>query len=131
MMRRKVRSRPPAHLPLVAAPALSGEYAEWIGQALATEGGHLALGRGGTTLYFKGGWLSGCREEVVKAEAIAAGLPVIDSRAMPLDAVWNLAVRGPMVAVGDPPSELPYHAVQPPLGGPCKMLVQHGNGRLI
>jgi hypothetical protein len=22
-------------------------------------------------------------------------------------------------------------SVQPPLGGPCKMLVQHGNGRLI
>jgi len=24
-----------------------------------------------------------------------------------------------------------WEAVQPPLSGPCKMLVQHGNGRLI
>jgi len=72
--------------------------------------GHLSIGRGCATLYFERGWLSGCHEERIKAEAIAAGLPVIDSRAVPFDRVWDLAVRGPMVAVGEPPSRPPYHA---------------------
>ena len=87
------------------------EYAEDIAKALATEGGHLAIGRGGTTLYYERGWLSGCHPEQVKAEAIAAGLPVIDSRNVPFDAVWELAVRGPMVAVGQPASPPPYGAL--------------------
>ena len=86
------------------------EYAEYIARALATEGGHLSIGRGGATLYFERGWLSVCHEERIKAEAIAAGLPVIDSRSVPFDRVWDLAVRGPMVAVGEPPSSPPYHA---------------------
>ena len=86
------------------------EYVEYIARALATRGGHLSIGRGGATLYFEHGWLSGCHEERIKAEAIAAGLPVIDSRSVPLDVVWDLAVRGPMVAVGEAPSPPPYHA---------------------
>jgi hypothetical protein len=93
-----------------SASSPTREYAEYITRALATEGGHLSIGRGGATLYFERGWLSGCHEERIKAEAIAAGLPVIDSRSVPFDRVRDLAVRGPMVAVGEPPSPPPYHA---------------------
>ena len=85
-------------------------YADYIARALATEGGHLALGRGGATLYFESSTLSGCREEQIKAEAIAAGLPVIDSRQVPFKLVWDLAVGGPTVAVGKLPCQPPYHA---------------------
>ena len=85
-------------------------YADYIARALATEGGHLALGRGRATLYFESSTLSGCREEQIKAEAFAAGLPVIDSRQVPFKLVWELAVPGPMVAVGKPPCQPPYHA---------------------
>ena len=94
-----------------SASSPTREYEEYIARALATEGGHLSIGRGGATLYFERGWLSGCHEERIKAEAIAAGLPVIDSRAVPFDLVWDLAVRGPMVPVGEPPSPPPYHAL--------------------
>ena len=93
-----------------SASSATREYAEYIARALATEGGHLSIGRGGATLYFEHGWLSGCHEERIKAEAIAAGLPVIDSRSVPFDRVWDLAVRGPMVAVDEPPSPPPYKA---------------------
>ncbi len=89
----------------------SGDYADSIARALATEGGHLSLGRGGATLYFEHARLSGCLEEQIKAEAIAAGLPVIDSRELPFEAAYDLAVRGPMVAVGEQPSPPPYHAL--------------------
>ncbi len=98
--------------PDIRKPASSPtrQYEEYIARALATEGGHLSIGRGGATLYFERGWLSGCHEERIKAEAIAAGLPVIDNRSVAFDRVWGLAVRGPMVAVGEPPSSPPYHA---------------------
>ena len=98
--------------PDIRKPASSPtrQYEEYIARALVTEGGHLSIGRGGATLYFERGWLSGCHEERIKAEAIVAGLPVIDSRSVPFDRVWDLAVRGPMVAVGEPPSSPPYHA---------------------
>ena len=86
------------------------EYEDYIARALATQGGHLSIGRGGATLYFERGWLSGCHEDRIKAKAIAAGLPVIDSRSVPFDLVLDLAVRGPMVAVGEPSSPPPYHA---------------------
>ena len=78
---------------------------------LATEGGHLSIGRGGATLHFERGRLSGCAEDAIKTAAIAAGLPVIDSRNVPFDEVWALAVRGPMIAVGEPPGSPPYHAL--------------------
>lgn len=87
------------------------EYAEYINKALATEGGHLAIGRGGATLYYERGWLSGCHPEQVKAAAITAGLPVIDSRNVPFEVVWEFAVRGPMIAVGEPPSPPPHDAL--------------------
>ena len=53
--------------------AQTGEYDAYIARALATEGGHLSIGRGGATLHFERGRLSGCAENVVKAAAIAAG----------------------------------------------------------
>ncbi len=73
--------------PDIRKPASSPtrQYEEYIARALATEGGHLSIGRGGATLYFERGWLSGCHEERIKAEAIAARLPVIDSRSVPFD----------------------------------------------
>ena len=60
--------------------AQPGEYDAYIARALATEGGHLSIGRGGATLHFERGRLSGCSEDAIKTAAIAAGLPVIDSR---------------------------------------------------
>ena len=93
-----------------SASSPTREYEEYIARALATQGGHLSIGRGGAPLYFERGWLSGCHEERIKAEAIAAGLPVIDSRSVPFDLVCDLAVRGPMVAVGEPPGPPPCHA---------------------
>jgi hypothetical protein len=88
------------------------EYDEYIASALRTEGGHLSIGRDGFTLYFAGGArLSGYDCERVKACCIAAGLPVIDSRMVAFEEVVRLAVRGPMVAVGEAPSPEPYHAL--------------------
>ena len=93
-----------------AKPASS--YAEYIARALATEGGHLSIGRGGFVLHFGcGARLSGYDCDIIKAECITAGLPVIDSRMVPFDAVAKLAIRGPMTAVGEPPSPPPYHAL--------------------
>jgi len=83
------------------------DYAEWIARALATPGVHLAIGRGGFTLHHGHGWLSGYDCEPVKAACVDAGLPVIDSRGVAFERVWDLAVRGPMVAVDVPASEPP------------------------
>jgi hypothetical protein len=87
-------------------------YGDYITSALRTEGGHLSIGRGGFTLYFgRGARLSGYDCESFKAGCIAAGLPVIDSRMVAFEDVVRLAVRGPMVAVGEEASPLPYHAL--------------------
>jgi len=94
-----------------AAFAEDRDYGDYIARALATPGGHLSIGRGGVTLYFGRSRLSGCHTEAIKTQAIAAGLPVIDSRSVPFAMVWELAVRGPMVAVDEPPSAPPYHAL--------------------
>lgn len=51
--------------------------------------------------------LSGHDCETIKAASIAAGLPVIDSRGLDFAVVCDLAVRGPMVAVGEPASPPP------------------------
>ena len=92
--------------------ATTGDYDIYIARALATEGGHLAIGRGGFSLYFgRGAHLSGYHCETVKAACIAAGLPVIDSRIVDFAAVARLAINGPMIAVGEPPSPPPYHAL--------------------
>ena len=69
--------------------AQTGEYDAYIARALATEGGHLSIGRGGATLHFERGRLSGCAEDAIKTAAIAAGLPVIDSRNVPFDEVGS------------------------------------------
>jgi len=81
-----------------------------IDQARDTEGGHLSIGRGGFTLCFgDGASLSGYDPEPIKAACIGAGLPVIDSRPAPFEAVVRLAVHGPMIAVGRPVSPQPWH----------------------
>jgi hypothetical protein len=85
---------------------------ELIWRALRTDGGHLSIGRGGFTLHFdRGCTLSGHDCDAMKATCIALGLPVIDSRSVPFDAVITLAVSGPMVAVGKPASAPPWHAL--------------------
>ncbi len=83
-----------------------------IARALATSGGHLAIGRGGFTLHYdQGCHMSGYDVEPTKAACIAAGLPVIDSREAPFDAVAKLAIGGPMVAVGEKPDAPPWNAL--------------------
>jgi hypothetical protein len=92
-------------------PALR-DYDDYVASALRTEGGHLSIGRGGFILFYAGGArLSGYDCEAIKACCIAAGLPVIDSRMVAFEDVVRLAVRGPMVAVGESPSPPPYHAL--------------------
>jgi len=87
------------------------DYGDAIARALATQGGHLFVGRGGFSLHYENGWLSGYDCETVKAAAIAAGLPVIDSRKVDLGKVAELAIRGPMIAVGRPADPPPWHAL--------------------
>jgi hypothetical protein len=87
-------------------------YGDYITSALQTEGGHLSIGRVGFTLHFgRGARLSGYDCESLKACWIAAGLPVIDSRTVAFEDVVRLAVRGPMVAVGEEASPPPCHAL--------------------
>jgi hypothetical protein len=87
-------------------------YGDYITSALRTKGGHLSIGRGGFTLHFgRGARLSGYDCESFKTSCIAAGLPVIDSRMVAFEDVVRLAVRGPMVAVGEEASSPPYHAL--------------------
>jgi hypothetical protein len=85
------------------------DYSDDIARALQTKGGHLSVGRGGFMLWFGcGARLSGYDCEHIKACCIAAGLPVIDSRVVAFEDVVRLAVRGPMVAVGEEASPPPY-----------------------
>ncbi|WEX12380.1 hypothetical protein [Chelativorans sp. AA-79] len=87
-------------------------YKHDINAALNTAGGHLSIGRGGFTLHYgNSARLSGYDIEPIKAECIAAGLPVIDSLAAPFDAVAELAIRGPMIAVGRDPDPKPLHSL--------------------
>ncbi len=105
-MTRRHKTRAP-----LIAPDAEERYGRYIREALITEGGHLAIGRGGFTLYFaRGAYLSGHDCETIKTTSIAAGLPVIDSRGLPFEVVCDLAVRGPMVAVGEPASPPPWSA---------------------
>jgi len=88
---------------------LHSHHADMIAEALATEGGHLSIGRGGFILWYgSGSRLLGYGPEPIKAACIEAGLPVIDSRRAPFDAVAQLVIRGPMVAVGAPPDPPPH-----------------------
>ena len=87
-------------------------YGQYITSALRTKGGHLSVGRGGFTLFYApGARLSGYDCDTIKAHCIAAGLPVIDSRMVAFEDVFCLAVRGPMVAVGEEAGPPPYHAL--------------------
>lgn len=90
---------------------MADNYIETIAKPLATEGGHLFIGRGGFSLHYEAGWLSGYDCKMVKAAAIAAGLPVIDSRMVDFGKVADLAVRGPMIAVGKPADPPPWRAL--------------------
>jgi hypothetical protein len=94
------------------------DYGDYITRALQTEGGHLSIGRGGYILWFgRGAHLSGYDCEHIKVCCITAGLPVIDSRMVAFEEVVRLAVRGPMVAIGEEASPPPYHALSfAPLG---------------
>jgi hypothetical protein len=90
----------------------SDQHAEYIARALTTEGGHLAIDRGGFTLHFgRGARLHGYDCDTIKAECIAAGLPVIDSRNAPFEKVADVVIRGPMVAVGRAADPEPYNAL--------------------
>ena len=94
------------------SPGEEGRTEALIGRALRTEGGHLSIGRGGFALHFdRGCTLSGYDCDAMKTACILRGLPVIDSREVPFDTVFRLAVRGPMIAVGEPASLPPWHAL--------------------
>ena len=68
------------------------DAAERIKLTLAVENGHLRIGRSGYTLpYAKGTTLSGYDVERMKADSIAGGLPVIDSRDLDFDLLIQLA----------------------------------------
>ena len=92
-------------------------YGPYIEQALQTQGGHLQIGRGGFTLHFGRSRLSGYDCDRIKQLGIAAGLPVIDSRAAPFELVAKLSCSGPMIAVVNDPDPRPWHAMSyAPLG---------------
>lgn len=87
------------------------DYDSDIKRALAVDGGHLAIGRGGFTLWVgRGVSLSGYEIEPIKSVCIAAGLPVIDSSMVDFGIVARLAINAPLVAVSVPPDMPPYHA---------------------
>ncbi|GLI95567.1 hypothetical protein [Methylocystis echinoides] len=87
---------------------MSYDYGDAIVRALATQGGHLFIGRGGFSLHYENGWLGGYDCETVKAAAIAAGLPVIDSRKVDFSKVAELAIGGPIITVGQPADPPPW-----------------------
>ena len=86
--------------------------AEAIRNALAVEGGHLCIGHNGNILHYADGskWHS-YDDDTMKAACIAAGLIVIDSRLVSFDSLCTVVLRGPMPAVGRPPSPEPWHAL--------------------
>lgn len=87
------------------------DNAERICRALATEGGHLFIGPGGYSLrYERGSRLSGYDVETMKAACATAGLPVIDSRMVDAGAAVGIALRGPMIAVGELADPPPWHS---------------------
>lgn len=91
------------------------DYSADIAKALAKLGGHLTIGRGGFSLHYLNEYggqssLSGYDCDTVKQQAIAAGLPVIDSRCVDFDNVAKLAISGPMICVGGKPDPKPWGA---------------------
>jgi hypothetical protein len=92
------------------------DYSADIARALATPGGHLSIGRGGWTLHYLNEYggesrLSWYVTDRIKLQAIAASLPVIDSRPFDFDKPVKLSVFGPMIAVGREPDPQPWHAL--------------------
>lgn len=87
------------------------DHGAYIAKALQTDGGHLSIGRGGYTIHFGLGWLSGYDCDEVKKAAIAAGLPVIDSRPVEFEKVVKIAVSGPMIATGRPADPSPWNSM--------------------
>ncbi len=95
---------------------------ELIGRALQTEGGHLSIGCGGFALHFdRGATLSGYDCDPIKVTCIARGLPVIGSRKVAFDAVFQLSVRGPLIAVGYTPDLAPRHVFT---GAPLQVMAE-------
>ena len=81
----------------------------YVTQALAVQGGHLAIGRGGFTLHFKrGATLSGYDSDDMKGRCVARGLPVIDTRAIPPDVLSVEVLRNPSIAVDEEPDPEPW-----------------------
>lgn len=92
-------------------------YADYIEQAKQTAGGHLHIGRGGFTLHFGTSRLSGYDCDQIKSLCVTAGLPVIDSRGVPIDIIAKIAVSGPIIAVDRDPDPHPWHPLAyAPLG---------------
>ena len=92
--------------------AISDHKAEAIKEALAVEGAHLFIGHNGNILHYADGatWHS-YDDDAMKAACIAAGLTVIDSRAVSFENLCTVVIRGPMPAIGRPPSAEPWHAL--------------------
>lgn len=94
------------------AQAQATTQASYVRQALAVEGGHLFFGPNGAVLHFApGARARGFPYEAIKAACLAAGLPVIDCRAVPFRPLYAVVVEGPMVAVGKPPDPRPWHSL--------------------
>jgi hypothetical protein len=94
------------------AQVRAATQAGYIRQALVVEGGHLFIGPNGAILHFApGARVSGFPCEAIKAACLAAGLPVIDSRAVPFRRLYAVVVEGPMTAVGKPPDPQPWHSL--------------------
>ena len=95
-----------------AAPEWPKDDGERIRRALAVEGGHLGIGRGGYCLYYaRGTTLSGYDVERMKADCVAAGLPVIDSRNLDFETALRLVCRSPLIAVEEAPDPEPWHGL--------------------
>ena len=83
-----------------------------IAAALETPGGHLSLGRGGFILHFGyGAMLSSYDCDAIKAQSIAAGLPVIDGRCVAFEVVAQLTLGRPLVAFGREPEPALWHGL--------------------
>lgn len=108
-------------------------YAERIGKALRTPGGHLSIGPEGCTLHWAepdttitvpagdegAGYslnarstcrLSGAPPTELKPLCVSAGLPVLDCSSVPFAVAYALIAHGPLVAVGAAPDPPPWHA---------------------
>jgi hypothetical protein len=111
---------------------MADHHQEYIQRALHTEGGHLSIGRYGATLHYDCGCrISGLWDEEILPLALAAGLPVLDNRPMPIEDVIRVVIGGPLVAVGEPADDLSedgcYHSLnRAPLVYVARLYKEHG-----